>query len=77
MVRLKDANDMVNLQVDPEFQFHNGSIKSVMIPPVIHRYATFQFHNGSIKSSFQKATVDAQTSFQFHNGSIKRQPTTA
>ena len=55
-----------------KFQFHNGSIKSVVVIVIANRLNKFQFHNGSIKRKKWQAWITMRLPFQFHNGSIKR-----
>ena len=71
MVRLKDGGlQMLFCEIE-KFQFHNGSIKSVVSRRgVVSR--RFQFHNGSIKSCTSIKLRSVWNWFQFHNGSIKR-----
>ena len=53
------------------FQFHNGSIKSIVKTSDPLCVCKFQFHNGSIKSRCVLRLVLQCLEFQFHNGSIK------
>ena len=71
MVRLKGETAQEKHSL-AQFQFHNGSIKSIMGAVAVLNWLRFQFHNGSIKriilfELFYRVTVK----FQFHNGSIK------
>ena len=71
MVRLKVGYEPIVSRYFDVFQFHNGSIKSLLTQGALTSAHTFQFHNGSIKR-FQSTISDAAgESFQFHNGSIK------
>ncbi len=49
MVRLK-AYKGISRRNWPEFQFRNGSIKSLIHKSKITKMSMFQFRNGSIKS---------------------------
>ena len=72
MVRLKAVCKSGIISDDPEFQFHNGSIKRVSLTlPHTLTLAMFQFHNGSIKSMSLGSRLSPMKLFQFHNGSIK------
>ena len=56
------------------FQFHKGSIKTLIPSRWSISINSFQFHKGSIKThnkGNEGITVDA---FQFHKGSIKTPP---
>ena len=72
MVRLKGGFQEVGLFNDYQFQFHNGSIKSLEISDAIAEVVVFQFHNGSIKRKCIARLWQRGLQFQFHNGSIKR-----
>ena len=72
MVRLKEAHIKMERVDPPEFQFHNGSIKSDSLGSLHRCQLSFQFHNGSIKSTPSCPLRTPQHTFQFHNGSIKR-----
>ena len=50
MVRLKGYLSYSPNLISMKFQFHNGSIKSQLIPESLNPTLKFQFHNGSIKS---------------------------
>ena len=71
MVRLKVE---ITLRQRPHvvFQFHNGSIKRILIYPFTIFHPQFQFHNGSIKRLPVLLLLLLRLPFQFHNGSIKR-----
>ena len=49
MVRLKDVIARIGTTAFDEFQFHNGSIKSLPAGVLGNAVESFQFHNGSIK----------------------------
>ena len=51
MVRLKVQYQNGDIVIVNEFQFHNGSIKSVLGWPQERFDDMFQFHNGSIKGT--------------------------
>jgi len=50
MVRLKQGGVEEFKVVRSPFQFHNGSIKTVMLTVISLGITPFQFHNGSIKT---------------------------
>ena len=51
MVRLKDGSHGWRSHLETlKFQFHNGSIKSIVRDHRLTTCVVFQFHNGSIKS---------------------------
>ena len=55
----------------PVFQFHKGTIKTLIMPikDVIFRW--FQFHKGTIKTVCYDHNQDSFFTFQFHKGTIK------
>ena len=72
MVRLK-VRRCNELDLLTEFQFQNGSIKSLSIPAICEEPNEFQFQNGSIKSPSNRHVLPLlYVRFQFQNGSIKR-----
>ena len=50
MVRLKAKERLGRKPKNQVFQFHNGSIKSLLMDDAPLTILEFQFHNGSIKS---------------------------
>ena len=46
-----------------EFQFHYGTIKSVVCQYADEGYVTFQFHYGTIKSATRNAFVASKANF--------------
>ena len=72
MVRLKAALGAVPTMPISEFQFHNGSIKSLVRYDEAQDEYEFQFHNGSIKSPnnqqkilYKTRTISARRNFPF------------
>jgi len=71
MVRLK-VKDMENIQgFQAAFQFHYGSVKSILKSLNAPLLRKFQFHYGSVKSRLQVAFAYDEVKFQFHYGSVK------
>ena len=71
MVRLKPKELIMLRRAIKGSQFHNGSIKTIlMVRPKFLRGQS-QFHNGSIKTEYSACIVTPPLSSQFHNGSIK------
>ena len=56
------------------FQFHYGTIKSVLQRWMDRNNIAFQFHYGTIKSLTARIIRGLQRLFQFHYGTIKRPP---
>ena len=54
-----------------EFQFHNGTIKTLWKAENNTYLYLFQFHNGTIKTVTNIITHLPDLRFQFHNGTIK------
>ena len=73
MVRLKAGRGERVRRKTYRFQFHNGSIKSIVALVHFDDVVLFQFHNGSIKSHYANPHKPYSVKFQFHNGSIKRE----
>ena len=70
MVQLKLGLQKIDLEVDDEFQFHNGTIKTQ------HRrtlsYVIGHFNSIMVQLKLSKANLNKEVnSFQFHNGTIK------
>ena len=57
MVRLKAQPKIKGFDCGDEFQFHNGSIKSIKGIMLEAKIAKFQFHNGSIKRLVKKRAL--------------------
>jgi len=53
------------------FQFHYGSVKSLVYFIIIIITKRFQFHYGSVKSMTGRSKVLSMYQFQFHYGSVK------
>ena len=53
------------------FQFHKGSIRTVIILHVCKVITMFQFHKGSIRTIPPFKYVFVSELFQFHKGSIR------
>ena len=53
MVRLKVKGEFFMAVKMFVFQFHNGSIKSIISEDAAKALLRFQFHNGSIKSLYR------------------------
>ena len=53
------------------FQFHKGTIKTIILQMQNNILMKFQFHKGTIKTAQQQGQDDAQQQFQFHKGTIK------
>ena len=70
MVRLKVGSEN-SLALFALFQFHYGSIKSLLAAWKVKIWYLFQFHYGSIKSDFEVIEQLIDVEFQFHYGSIK------
>ena len=71
MVRLKDREQEEGTAAWI-FQFHYGTIKSLIFFNVQIHFSLFQFHYGTIKSLTNNGKKTLRMSFQFHYGTIKR-----
>ena len=56
MVRLKGYTHMIT-PYSPEFQFHYGTIKSILKSAGANTASSFQFHYGTIKSRIANSHV--------------------
>ena len=74
MVRLIELNRNVIETQTFRFQFHNGSINSILLAEALFDAKRFQFQNGSINSVKRRKPFRALTMFQFQNGSINSHP---
>ena len=53
------------------FQFHKGTIKTLLDSLCPINIETFQFHKGTIKTEFLPSWAVCLLGFQFHKGTIK------
>ena len=54
-----------------KFQFHKGTIKTILCRPKRQGEQKFQFHKGTIKTELKKRGQPRYSLFQFHKGTIK------
>ena len=55
----------------PRFQFHKGTIKTVVSSQPLVTDTKFQFHKGTIKTGDSQIILNHANAFQFHKGTIK------
>ena len=70
MVQLKLSLTLQYLAI-VRFQFHNGTIKTILMSVNDTYLKIFQFHNGTIKTESCTMSTSKPSAFQFHNGTIK------
>ena len=71
MVRLKENFSQFELAWTSLFQFHYGTIKSLIRANISNILPRFQFHYGTIKSIDTRGYPYVEIAFQFHYGTIK------
>ena len=54
-----------------QFQFHKGTIKTLLTDAVTSMRTGFQFHKGTIKTNKFNEFLQVHSTFQFHKGTIK------
>ena len=69
-VRLEHSDNAV-MQVDNEFQFHKGAIRTFCSTLSFGCIELFQFHKGAIRTRASAAVLLSFVSFQFHKGAIR------
>jgi len=72
MVRLVVESAKVEAEKFIKFQFHYGTIGSVIVFNAIQIIILFQFHYGTIGSYIRITSKGSTIRFQFHYGTIGR-----
>ena len=53
------------------FQFHKGTIRTIIGFSYVYEAPTFQFHKGTIRTEKKKHHLSYLNTFQFHKGTIR------
>ena len=69
-VRLELLVKMIILFLFSRFQFHKGTIRTLLFIYCIFQFILFQFHKGTIRTIYALGLVAALL-FQFHKGTIR------
>ena len=62
---------MIKKQQQGKFQFHKGTIKTILLDVNASAQQLFQFHKGTIKTWLRNDNNPDFSVFQFHKGTIK------